>query len=69
MLAFRYIRRVTIDEHLFGADITISAVGGGVKQPSRKLQAKKLPGAMQSDLRCMQPTGKRSKKSICKPIV
>lgn len=28
MLAFRYIRRVTIDEHLFGADITISAVGG-----------------------------------------
>ena len=30
MLAFRYIRRVTIDEHLFGADITISAVGGKV---------------------------------------
>lgn len=30
MLAFRYIRRVTIDEHLFGADINISAVGGKV---------------------------------------
>ena len=30
MLAFRYIRRVTIDEHLLGADITISAVGGKV---------------------------------------
>lgn len=30
MLAFRYIRRVKIDEHLFGADITISAVGGKV---------------------------------------
>ena len=29
-LAFRFIRRVTIDEHLFGADITISAVGGKV---------------------------------------
>ena len=30
MLAFRYIRRVKIDEHWFGADITISAVGGKV---------------------------------------
>ena len=29
-LAFRFIRRVTIDEHLFGADITISAIGGKV---------------------------------------
>ena len=29
-LAFRFIRRVTIDEHLLGADITISAVGGKV---------------------------------------
>lgn len=27
-LAFHYIRRVTIDEHLIGADITIKAVGG-----------------------------------------
>lgn len=27
-LAFRFIRRVTIDEHLIGADITIQAVGG-----------------------------------------
>lgn len=27
-LAFRFIRRVTIDEHLLGADITIQAVGG-----------------------------------------
>lgn len=28
MLAFRFIRRVKIDEHLIGADITIQAVGG-----------------------------------------
>ena len=27
-LAFRFIRRVTIDQHLIGADITIQAVGG-----------------------------------------
>ena len=27
-LAFRFIRRVKIDEHLIGADITIQAVGG-----------------------------------------
>ena len=30
-LAFRFIRRVTIDEHLIGADITINAVGGSMK--------------------------------------
>ena len=27
-LAFRFIRRVKIDEHFIGADITIQAVGG-----------------------------------------
>lgn len=27
-LAFRFIRRVVVDEHLIGADITIQAVGG-----------------------------------------
>ena len=27
-LAFRFIRRVKIDQHLIGADITIQAVGG-----------------------------------------
>ena len=27
-LAFRFIRRVKIDEHLIGADITIQAIGG-----------------------------------------
>ena len=27
-IAFRFIRRVTIDQHVFGADITIKAVGG-----------------------------------------
>ena len=27
-LAFRFIRRIKIDEHLIGADITIQAVGG-----------------------------------------
>ena len=29
-LAFRFIRRVTIDQHLIGADITIKAVGGSL---------------------------------------
>lgn len=29
-LAFRFIRRISIDEHLVGADITIKAVGGSV---------------------------------------
>ena len=29
-LAFRFIRRITIDEHLVGADITIKAVGGSL---------------------------------------
>lgn len=28
IIAFRYIRKVTIDEHLFGADIHIKVVGG-----------------------------------------
>ena len=28
VLAFRYIRRIRIDEHLIGADIEIKAVGG-----------------------------------------
>jgi len=27
-LAFRFIRRVVVDQHLIGADITIQAVGG-----------------------------------------
>ena len=29
-LAFRFIRRVTIDQHLVGADISIKAVGGSL---------------------------------------
>ena len=29
-IAFRFIRRVTIDQHVFGADITIKAVGGSI---------------------------------------
>lgn len=29
-LAFRFIRRVTIDQHLLGADISIKAVGGSL---------------------------------------
>ena len=29
-LAFRFIRRITIDQHLIGADITIKAVGGSL---------------------------------------
>ena len=27
-IAFRFIRRVTINQHVFGADITIKAIGG-----------------------------------------
>lgn len=30
MIAFRYIRTVNIDQHIFGADIQIKAVGGYV---------------------------------------
>ena len=30
VLAFRYIRRIRIDQHLIGADIEIKAVGGTV---------------------------------------
>lgn len=30
VIAFRYIRSVTIDQHLFGADIHIKAMGGYV---------------------------------------
>lgn len=29
-IAFRFIRRVTIDQHVFGADITIKVVGGSI---------------------------------------
>lgn len=29
-LAFRYIRKININEHLFGADISIKAIGGQV---------------------------------------
>ena len=30
ILAFRFIRCITIDQHLLGADITIKAVGGSL---------------------------------------
>ena len=30
-IAFRFIRNITIDEHLFGADLFIRAIGGNVK--------------------------------------
>ena len=29
-IAFRFIRNITIDEHLFGADLFIKAIGGNV---------------------------------------
>ena len=29
-LSFRFIRRITIDQHLIGADITIKAIGGSM---------------------------------------
>jgi hypothetical protein len=29
-IAFRFIRKITINEHLFGADIYIKAIGGSV---------------------------------------
>jgi len=30
-IAFRFIRNITIDEHLFGADLLIKAIGGKVE--------------------------------------
>ncbi len=30
-IAFRFIRNITIDEHLFGADLLIRAIGGKVE--------------------------------------
>lgn len=39
-LAFRFIRKITINEHLFGADISIKAIGGQVNGkcfPKREL--------------------------------
>ncbi|MBC8408990.1 MAG: hypothetical protein H8E12_09755 [Rhodobacteraceae bacterium] len=30
-IAFRFIRNITIDEHLFGADLLIKAIGGNVE--------------------------------------
>ena len=42
-LAFRFIRRVTIDEHLLGADISIKAVGGTLTACSlEKSECKKI---------------------------
>lgn len=44
IIAFRYIRKVTIDEHLFGADIHIKVVGGNAsaycisKDDARKIK-------------------------------
>ena len=29
-LAFRFIRKITVNEHLFGADVFIKAIGGSV---------------------------------------
>lgn len=54
-LAFRFIRRVTIDQHLIGADITIQAVGG-------KLTAKCLDkSACQKIKQILMEYNKRSK--------
>lgn len=42
-IAFRFIRRITIDEHLIGADITIKAVGGSLTACSlEKSECKKI---------------------------
>lgn len=30
VVAFKYIRSITIDQHLFGADITIKVIGGQI---------------------------------------
>ena len=43
-IAFRFIRNITIDEHLFGADLFIKAIGGNVnayclkKKDARKIR-------------------------------
>lgn len=41
VIAFRFIRNINIDEHLFGADIFIKAIGGNVSAkyfPKRHLK-------------------------------
>jgi hypothetical protein len=41
-LAFRFIRKITVNEHLFGADVYIKAIGGSVSGkyfPKRKIKA------------------------------
>ena len=59
-LAFRFIRRVDIDEHLIGADITIQAVGG-------KLTARSMA---KSDCRHIkQILMEQNKKSKTKSII
>ena len=59
-LAFRFIRRVQIDEHLIGADITIQAVGG-------KLTARSM--AKSDCKRIKQILMEHNKKSNTKSII
>lgn len=59
-LAFRSIRRVDIDEHLIGADITIQAVGG-------KLTARSM--AKSDCRRIKQILMEQNKKSETKSII
>ena len=59
-LAFRFIRRVQIDEHLIGADITIQAVGG-------KLTARSM--AKSDCKRIKQILMEHNKKSKTKSII
>ena len=48
MLAFRFIRRVKINEHIIGADITIQAVGGTLTAYSlSKSDCKKIKQILQ----------------------
>ena len=59
-LAFRFIRRVEINEHLIGADITIQAVGG-------KLTARSM--AKSDCRRIKQILMEQNKKSKTKSII
>ena len=59
-LAFRFIRRVQIDEHLIGADITIQAIGG-------KLTARSM--AKSDCRRIKQILMEQNKRSNTKSII
>ena len=66
-IAFRFIRKIAINEHLFGANIWVKAIGGSVSAkylPKKDLQLikEKLIKYNQTKKKCLQDN--ESKKSI-----